>query len=122
MSLRKTVLIRTPQHPPPTNRLCQNTAYGFAPDIRSRPAYTRTIALCMWRKTILLGIVVLSLGCEDRGAEVGFWFDPIAFDSPQLKGPITPEELATIEAIARSEIATAFQGLPISFSARRDAR
>jgi len=39
MSLRKTVLIHAPQHPPPTNELCQSTAYGFAPDIRSRTAY-----------------------------------------------------------------------------------
>ena len=41
MSLRKTVLIRVPQHPPPTNELSQNTAYGFAtPDFAkatSRP-------------------------------------------------------------------------------------
>src|SRR6185503_12836567 len=28
MSLRKTVLIQLPQHPPPTNELCQSTAYG----------------------------------------------------------------------------------------------
>jgi len=38
MSLRETVLIHTPQPPPPTNELCQYTAYGFAPDIRSRLA------------------------------------------------------------------------------------
>src|SRR5688500_11388044 len=38
MSLRKTVLIRTPKHSPPTNKLCQNPDYGFAPDIRSRVA------------------------------------------------------------------------------------
>ena len=38
MSLRKTVLIQIPQHPPPTNQLCQSAAYGFAPDIRSRAA------------------------------------------------------------------------------------
>lgn len=38
MSLRKTDLIRVPQRPPPTNKLCQYTHYGFAPDIRSRAA------------------------------------------------------------------------------------
>jgi hypothetical protein len=76
----------------------------------------------MWRKTVLLGAIVLSLGCEDRGVEVGFWFEPITFESSRLGAPIAPEELATIESIARSEIGTAFQGLPISVSARRDAR
>ena len=38
MSLRETDVIRAPQHPPPTNELCQYTAYGFAPDTRSRTA------------------------------------------------------------------------------------
>jgi hypothetical protein len=32
MSLRKTDLIRAPQHPPPVDELCQNTDYGFAPE------------------------------------------------------------------------------------------
>jgi len=39
MSLRETVSIHAPQRPPPPNELCQNTAYGFAPDMRSRAAF-----------------------------------------------------------------------------------
>src|SRR5688572_12581392 len=39
MSLRKTVLIRSPKRSPPTNKLCQSTDYGFASDIRSRVAF-----------------------------------------------------------------------------------
>src|SRR5262245_11857827 len=35
MSLRKTGLTHTPQHPLPANKLCQYTPHGFAPDIRS---------------------------------------------------------------------------------------
>jgi len=38
MSLRKTDLIRAPQHSPSTNQLCQYTRYGFAPNIQSRTA------------------------------------------------------------------------------------
>jgi len=38
MSLRKTVLIRAPQHSPPTNEVCQYTSHGFAADIRSPTA------------------------------------------------------------------------------------
>ena len=42
MSLRKTVLIHTPQPPPPTNWLCQYADYGLASDIRSRAAGNQT--------------------------------------------------------------------------------
>ena len=66
------------------------------------------------------GLLVLLLsGCRARGAEFGFWFDPITFDAPRLNGPITAGEMATIESIARAELAAAFRGLPIVFSERR---
>jgi uncharacterized protein (TIGR03435 family) len=52
MSLRKTVLIQAPQHPPPTNELCQSTAYGFAPDIRP---CIRSVAIIV---TVLTTVVI----------------------------------------------------------------
>jgi hypothetical protein len=38
VSLRETGLIPIPQLPPPTNRLCESTHDGFAPDTQSRAA------------------------------------------------------------------------------------
>jgi hypothetical protein len=46
----------------------------------------------------------------------------VAFDSVRLGGAVTAGELATIEAIATSELVAAFDGLPIRFSNRRDTR
>src|SRR5688572_21015888 len=45
-SLRKTDLIRVPQHSPPNNRVCQCTHHGFAPDLRFRAAIYR-VAFCV---------------------------------------------------------------------------
>lgn len=54
--------------------------------------------------------------------EAGFWFERVAFESERLGGAITAEELATIESIATSELTSAFKGLRIRFSNRRNAR
>ncbi|HZI81569.1 MAG TPA: hypothetical protein VFD69_18745 [Vicinamibacterales bacterium] len=54
--------------------------------------------------------------------EAAFWFDDVAFDSSRLGSPLTAGEIATIESVAREELRHAFRGLPISISARRDAR
>jgi hypothetical protein len=35
--LRETDLIRAPQRSPPTNEVCQDTSYGFAPDPQAPP-------------------------------------------------------------------------------------
>ena len=54
--------------------------------------------------------------------ELGLWFEPVTFDSNRLGAPLTPGEVATIEAVARQELRDAFNGLPIAISDRRDAR
>jgi hypothetical protein len=54
--------------------------------------------------------------------EAGFWFEEVAFESARLGPPLTAGEVATIESIARAELAEAFRGLPIAITARRDAR
>lgn len=53
--------------------------------------------------------------------EAGFWFDRVTFRSVRLGGEVTATDLATIEGLARAELASAFAGLPIRFSNRRDA-
>ena len=54
--------------------------------------------------------------------ELGLWFEPVTFDSNRLGTPLTPDEIATIESVARQELRDAFNGLPITISDRRDAR
>ena len=56
MSLRKTVLIHTPQPPQPANGVCQSTACGFAPDIRSRTA--KRVAATLASAALFLSAVV----------------------------------------------------------------
>ena len=56
------------------------------------------------------------------GIAVGFWFEPVTFDSEWLGGALTSVDLAAIESAARAEIAEAFRGYPLRLSDRRDAR
>jgi hypothetical protein len=74
--------------------------------------------------------VVVALGvpscARDRVAEAGFWFDGVTFDLPvgdveRIGGPVRPDEQRQIEAIARSELATAYAGLRIRFTSQPPA-
>jgi hypothetical protein len=64
---------------------------------------------------------VLAERSETRVADAGFWFEDVTFASPRLGAPVTSAEIETIARVARSELAKAFQGLPITLSDRRDA-
>ena len=59
-------------------------------------------------------------GAECRPVEAGFWFEDVAFSSTKLGGPITRQDLDTIVSLARSEVRSAFTGLNITFTDRRD--
>lgn len=59
---------------------------------------------------------------RQRSATLGFWFERVSYASPVLGGPITPGDMVIIETTARAEIATAFQGMNVIVSDRRDAR
>jgi hypothetical protein len=61
-------------------------------------------------------------GCDRRPVELGFWFEPVAFASPRLGGPITNDELSTIDAVARAEIQRAFEAYAITLTDNRRAR
>jgi hypothetical protein len=58
---------------------------------------------------------------DPRVAEAGFWFEDVTFASSRLGAPVTAAEVETIARVARSELAKAFIGLPITLSDRRDA-
>lgn len=54
--------------------------------------------------------------------DAGFYFEPVAFTSPLLGGPLTAEDLAGIEAVARDELGRAFAGMRIDLTGGREAR
>jgi len=57
-----------------------------------------------------------------RPADAGFWFEDVTYEASRLGAPVTVEEVETIARVARSELATAFVGLRVTLSERRDAR
>ena len=59
---------------------------------------------------------------RDQITYASFLFDPVKYWSPVLGGHLTADDLATIEKVARAELATAFQGLRIAITDRRDTR
>lgn len=59
---------------------------------------------------------------QPRRADLGFWFEEVAFESVRLGGALTAADVATIRSTAASEVAHAFDGLAVHISDRRDAR
>jgi hypothetical protein len=68
-------------------------------------------------------LAVLWAGCNpsNRTVTAGFWFEPASFESTAI-GTLTADDFVTIDAVARSELRSAFQGMNIVLSDRRDAR
>jgi hypothetical protein len=71
--------------------------------------------------TAALAILCAGACGRPQAAEAGFWFEPVTFHSKVIDGTVTAEDLATIERVARAQLAQAFRGLPIVIGARRDA-
>jgi hypothetical protein len=69
-----------------------------------------------------LSCCLVIASCGPRPVELGFWFDPLAYQSPRIGEPISNIELATIERIARSEIVKAFEPFDVPLTANRQAR
>jgi hypothetical protein len=59
---------------------------------------------------------------RDRITYGSFVFDQVRYASPVLGGALTPEDISTIETVARAELADAFHGLRIAITDRRDVR
>lgn len=55
----------------------------------------------------------------------GFWFDEVTFDAPALAavhgGPLSADERATVQGVARAELAAAFAGLRLDVTSSRTA-
>jgi hypothetical protein len=91
----------------------------FHPSRQSLVGVSLTLSACA---------AVLALAVGSRGSTVtaGFWFESVKFDESEamadrLGAPVTADELATIEAVARAEISHAFSNLRVQFSDARDA-
>ena len=59
---------------------------------------------------------------SDRVTHGSFVFDQVSYSSSLLGGALLANDMATIETVARAELAAAFQGLRISITDRRDVR
>jgi hypothetical protein len=69
-----------------------------------------------------LGCCILLASCGPRSVELGFWLEPLSYQSPRIGDPITRDEYLVIDRIARAEIANAFKDFDVTVTANRDAR
>ena len=79
-----------------------------------------------WSRLVVCVTVGVASSCawpdrEPRARHVGFWFEPVAYESSRLGGALTADELATIARVARAELVGAFSGFNVAISDRRDA-
>lgn len=79
-----------------------------------------------WSGLVACVTVALTWACAwpdraPRTRQVGFWFEPVAYESPRLGGSLTSDELTTVARVARAELVGAFTGFNVVISDRRDA-
>ena len=67
-------------------------------------------------------LAIASCGPRPRPVELGFWFDPIVYQSPRIGEPLSAVELATIDRVAREEIARAFEEYEVTLTSNQTAR
>ena len=73
-------------------------------------------------KFATVGWCLFIASCGPRAVELGFWIEPVSFESPRLGGAITETEYQLIDQIARAEIANAFKDFDLAVTTNRDAR
>ena len=76
----------------------------------------------MWIRIATLGCCLTVIACGPRPIELGFWLEPLSFDSPRIGAPISQAEYEAIEKVARAEIAKAFDDFDVTVAANRQAR
>lgn len=72
-----------------------------------------------WLFALCLDVFVA--GCSRPPIELGFWMEPLHYQSSRIGEPIAAAEFATIDAVARAEIHKAFGEYGTTVSARHDA-
>jgi hypothetical protein len=64
----------------------------------------------------------VSAACSRAPIELGFWMEPLSYRSSRIGDPVSADEFAVIDALARAEIRQAFSQYGIGLSANHDAR
>jgi hypothetical protein len=64
----------------------------------------------------------VAASCAPRPVELGFWIESQPYQSPRIGDPISGVEFATIDRVARQEIAKAFAAYDATVSSNHDAR
>jgi hypothetical protein len=72
--------------------------------------------------SLALACISLAVACGPRHVALGFWIEAITYQSPRIGEPLTTAELATIDRVARSQIAAAFADYDVTVNADRNAR
>src|SRR5436190_9725336 len=67
-------------------------------------------------------LCILLSACGPRAVELGFWFDPLVYQSPRIGEPISRAEYQIIDKAARGEIAKAFENFDVLLTSNGDAR
>src|SRR5262245_4603732 len=73
------------------------------------------------RRVMALGACVALTACSPRPVELGFWIEPVSYQSPRIGDPITGTEFTTVDRIAREEIAAAFRDYEVTVTSNRSA-
>lgn len=74
------------------------------------------------RLAIALALCVSVAACVRRPVDLGFWMEPLSYQSPRIGAPISVDEFAAIDAAARVEIRQAFAEYGIAVSGNHNAR
>jgi hypothetical protein len=74
------------------------------------------------RTVVSLWLCVSVAACARAPIELGFWMEPVSYQSPRIGAPISSREFAIIDTIARAEIRNAFAPYGIGESSNHDAR
>jgi hypothetical protein len=75
----------------------------------------------MWLLALIAPLGCASPALQSR-SQLGFWWEPVSYTSTLIGGALTEADLATIDGVARAEIAQAFADLPIALTDSREAR
>ena len=71
---------------------------------------------------VAASLCIVFIACGPRPVELGFWLERVSFSSPRLEGSLSTADFKIIDAVARSEIARAFEGFDVTVTANRNAR
>ena len=77
---------------------------------------------CFEKAGAAVSLCAVLAACGPRAVELGFWLAPLSYQSPRIGAPLTQPEFATIDRVAREEIATAFKDFEVTLTTNRNAR